>query len=230
VLAGPVDVCVAVPRLAVDRPFTYILTEDQGAGTGSLVSVPFHRRIVKGWVLGSPVQVPEGRLLPVRKVHSHVRFFDERMLRLYRWMGERYIAPLATIIERSHPPRVVGEEIGRDWAAVDAATPARSPSARSRGAPGGYAPRPTTIVLGPADIEGLLVDWMNELILLTEEGKACLAGLQVEVVGEDGLQARVDLVHCDPSPEGTELKAATYHQLAVRQVDDGWVAVVYFDV
>jgi protein archease len=131
---------------------------------------------------------------------------------------------LAEILDVARSPRVNGA------AAVDAATPARSPSARSRGAPGGYAPRPTTIVLGPADIEGLLVDWMNELILLTEEGKACLAGLQVEVVGEDGLQARVDLVHCDPSPEGTELKAATYHQLAVRQVDDGWVAVVYFDV
>jgi SHS2 domain-containing protein len=86
------------------------------------------------------------------------------------------------------------------------------------------------IMLGPTDIEALLVDWLNELILLTEEGRACVADVHVHAVSEEGLQARVDLVDCDPPPEGTELKAATYHQLSVRQTGDGWVAVVYFDV
>jgi SHS2 domain-containing protein len=83
---------------------------------------------------------------------------------------------------------------------------------------------------GSTDIEALLVDWMNELILLTEEGKGCLVGVQVEQVSNEGLLADVELTECDPPPEGTELKAATYHQLSVRQTDDGWVAVVYFDV
>jgi primosomal protein N' (replication factor Y) (superfamily II helicase) len=105
-----VDVCVAIPRLEVDRPFTYLLEEQHEAGTGSLVTVPFHGRSVKGWVLGPANEVPEGRLLAIRKVQSPIRFFDERMLRLLRWMSERYIAPLATVIERSYPPRVVSEE------------------------------------------------------------------------------------------------------------------------
>jgi primosomal protein N' (replication factor Y) len=132
-----VDVCVAVPRLAVDRPFTYLLKEEDLAGVGSLVTVPFHGRSVRGWVLGPARDVPDGRVLPIRKVHSQVRFFDERMLRVLRWISERYIAPLATVIERSHPPRVVSEEVVEsDRAAVDAATPTRSPSARSWGAPG----------------------------------------------------------------------------------------------
>jgi len=131
---------------------------------------------------------------------------------------------LAEILDVGRSAPVIGA------AAVDAATPTRSPAARSRGAPGGYAPRPTTIVLGPADIEALLVDWMNELILLTEEGKACVAAVQVDTVREDALQARVDLVDCDPLPEGTDLKATTYHQLSVREVADGWEATVYFDV
>jgi primosomal protein N' (replication factor Y) (superfamily II helicase) len=109
-LSGPVDVCVAVPRLAVDRPFTYLLPADAGAGTGSLVSVPFHGRAVRGWVLGPAVDVPSGRVLPVRTVRSPVRFFDAAILDLLRWVSERYIAPLATVIERSHPPRVVSEE------------------------------------------------------------------------------------------------------------------------
>ena len=83
---------------------------------------------------------------------------------------------------------------------------------------------------GATDIEALLVDWLNELIVLTEEGRSCVAGLHVQEVSEEGLQADVLLIDCDPPPEGTELKAATYHQLSVRQTDDGWVAVVYFDV
>jgi SHS2 domain-containing protein len=52
----------------------------------------------------------------------------------------------------------------------------------------------------------------------------------VESVSEQGLKAGVELAECDPVPEGTELKAATYHQLSVRPTEDGWEATVYFDV
>lgn len=131
---------------------------------------------------------------------------------------------LAEILDVARRTRVNGA------AAVDAGTPTRSPSARSRGAPAGCAPRPTRIVLEATDVEALLVDWMNELILPTEEGKACLADVHVESVSDEGLQAEVVVTDCETPPEGTELKAATYHQLSVRQDDDGWVAVVYFDV
>jgi primosomal protein N' (replication factor Y) (superfamily II helicase) len=99
-----------VPRLALDRPFTYLLGQEQEAGVGSLVSVPFHGRTVAGWILGPASEVPSGRLLPIRNVRSEVRFFDRSMLALLRWVADRYIAPLANVIERSHPPRVVGEE------------------------------------------------------------------------------------------------------------------------
>ncbi len=81
------------------------------AATGSLVSVPFHGRTVKGWVLGPASEdVPAERLRPIRKLQSRIRFFDDSLLALFRWISERYIAPLSTVIERSHPPRVVGEE------------------------------------------------------------------------------------------------------------------------
>ncbi len=72
--------------------------------------MPFHGRTVKGWILGPAAEPPSGRLLPIRKVRSTIRFFDRRMLELLRWVSERYIAPLSTVIERSHPPRVAGEE------------------------------------------------------------------------------------------------------------------------
>lgn len=102
-------VAVAVPRLELDRPFTYLLPEGVEAPTGALVSVPFHGRTVRGWVLGPTDDVPD-RVLPVRRVLSPVSLFDQRSLLLYRWVADRYLAPLASVIERAHPPRVAGEE------------------------------------------------------------------------------------------------------------------------
>lgn len=99
-----------------------------------------------------------------------------------------------------------------------------------RGAQANEALPPSPITLTASDLEALLVEWMNELILLTEEGRACIAGVQVESVADGSLKARVDLADCDPVPDGTELKAATYHQLSVREIDGGWEATVFFDV
>ena len=108
-LSGPVAVCVDRPVLSLDRPFTYDLPEELAAGVGSLVQVPFHGRHVRGWVLGPTDDVPV-RMLRVRRVISPVPAFDESRLELFRWMRERYLAPLATVIERAVPPRVAGEE------------------------------------------------------------------------------------------------------------------------
>jgi len=95
--------------LSLDRPFTYELDEGLGAGIGSLVQVPFHGRLVRGWVLGPSEEVPD-RMLRVKKAVSTVRFFDPSMLEVLRWVSERYVAPLASVIERSYPPRVASEE------------------------------------------------------------------------------------------------------------------------
>ncbi|HEV3474571.1 MAG TPA: hypothetical protein VG602_04325 [Actinomycetota bacterium] len=104
-------VAVDLPRLELDRPFTYRLPEDRAPGTGLLVSVPFHGRTVHGWVLGPTDDVP-ARILPVRRVLSAIPLFDERSLALYRWMSERYVVPLSLVIRRAHPPRVATEETG----------------------------------------------------------------------------------------------------------------------
>ena len=112
-LSGPVDVCIDRPLLSLDRPFTYDLPAEMDAGVGSLVQVPFHGRATRGWVLG-PTEDRPPRMLAVKKVVSRIRFFDERQLALFRWVGERYVAPLAAVIARAVPPRVASEEVERD--------------------------------------------------------------------------------------------------------------------
>lgn len=109
VLSGPVTVCIDRPLLALDRPFTYELPEELGAGLGSVVQVPFHGRATRAWVLGETDDVPE-RMLRVRRLVTTVRSFDEPSLALFRAMSERYVAPLATVIGRAVPPRVASEE------------------------------------------------------------------------------------------------------------------------
>lgn len=112
-LSGPVGVCVDRPLLSLDRPFTYDLPPELGAGVGSLVQVPFHGRATRGWVLGPIDDLPK-RMLEIKKVVSPVRFFDERQLELFRWVSERYVAPLAAVIARAVPPRVASEEVAWD--------------------------------------------------------------------------------------------------------------------
>ncbi|MGA9162108.1 MAG: hypothetical protein WB297_14750 [Actinomycetota bacterium] len=123
VLRGPVSVCIDRPLLALDRPFTYDLPEELGAGIGSPVQVPFHGRLTRAWVLGATDDVPE-RMLRVRRVVSTAHAFDERSLALFMALRERYVVPLATVIGRAVPPRVASEELGRG---------ARPPDARPEG-------------------------------------------------------------------------------------------------
>lgn len=107
-LAGPVEVCVDRPVLGLDRPFTYDLPAALGATVGSIVQVSFHGRRVHGWVLGPTDPVP--RMQPVKGLLSPIPAFDVEMLPYLRWISERYVAPLAAIIDRAVPPRVAGEE------------------------------------------------------------------------------------------------------------------------
>ena len=83
-----------------------------------LVQVPFHGRAVRGWVLGPTDDVPR-RVLAVKKAVSPTRWFDEDGLALCRWVSERYVAPLAAVLERATPPRVAAEEVGRRSASPD---------------------------------------------------------------------------------------------------------------
>jgi SHS2 domain-containing protein len=89
---------------------------------------------------------------------------------------------------------------------------------------------PAEVAVGPADLGGVLVDWLQEVLWLHESRHAALAGVRVDRAGEDGAAGRVTLASPGGPFDGTPVKAVTYHQLRVAPDGAGWLAEVYLDV
>jgi SHS2 domain-containing protein len=87
---------------------------------------------------------------------------------------------------------------------------------------------PEALAVAGDDPGGLLVDWLNEILWLLEVRQAAVAGVRVRRVG--GGRASGELALTGGPPDGTTVKAATFHQLLVEPADGGWVAEVYLDV
>jgi SHS2 domain-containing protein len=82
------------------------------------------------------------------------------------------------------------------------------------------------------DIEALLVAWLSEL------NYRCITDLElygkflINEISPTAVRATVRGEKIDPARHviQTEIKAVTYHELYVRQVENGWEAQVIFDV
>ena len=98
---------------------------------------------------------------------------------------------------------------------------------------GGWDPGPgdrTEVVLEPADLGGLLVDWLNELLYIQDTRDIVFTKLDLGKVDEDGLRAGIGTKPRETTLEGTAVKAATFHRLKVVNDKGGWTAQVYLDV
>jgi SHS2 domain-containing protein len=84
--------------------------------------------------------------------------------------------------------------------------------------------------LDAADVGGLLVDWLNEVLFLIDSRAGYVADVLVDRASESWVAGRLGIIDGAGAPEGTELKAATYHRLSVARDGDGWAATVFFDV
>ena len=81
------------------------------------------------------------------------------------------------------------------------------------------------------DPGALLVDWLNEVLWLAETRQAAVAGVRVERVGAGVASGSVVLDPGGPAPDGTFVKAVTYHRLRVEpDPEGGWLVEVYLDV
>lgn len=194
-MGRPVAVAVDLPRLELDRPFTYLLPDDAEAPVGSVVSVPFHGRTVHGWVLGETEDVPS-RVLPVRRVLSSEPVFDERGLALFAWMRDRYVVPLSVAIDRAVPPRVASEEGG---------SPSRAPQLE------GPSPRVLGGYEGGGELAAACRDGGGAFVvrpLAGDEAAVCVESVLATVAG--GRDAVVVIPEVEPLPKAaaTVLEAA----------------------
>ena len=89
-----------------------------------------------------------------------------------------------------------------------------------------------TIELGPApDLGALLVDWLGEVLYHQDARDSLITSVEVMSIGDHGLRGRIGVrPRGDEVPEGTPVKAVTYHQLVVELRDGVWTAQVFFDI
>ncbi len=84
-----------------------------------------------------------------------------------------------------------------------------------------------SLELTAPDVETLLVDWLNELLYLSECHHFGFVGATFHTLNETTLQAEVQ---GGPWPGYTSyVKAATFHNLAIRRTADGYETELVFD-
>jgi SHS2 domain-containing protein len=84
-----------------------------------------------------------------------------------------------------------------------------------------------TIEFSGDDAESCLVSFLHELIYLCESEEAGFDSVAITMVGNHG---RAELGGARLAIRGKEIKAVTYHNLAVRQTSNGLEATLVFDV
>ncbi|MBN1491456.1 MAG: archease [Phycisphaerae bacterium] len=89
-----------------------------------------------------------------------------------------------------------------------------------------------TIELSAGDAEELFHDWLAEALFRLEAHRCVLRNVRFETVSETAVRAQVDAVPFDRqrSEFDREVKAVTYHELAVTRTHDEWTASVVLDI
>lgn len=78
--------------------------------------------------------------------------------------------------------------------------------------------------------EELFINWLNELLSLSQAKGLIFNEFIIEKMDEKYIEARVSGFGMSAYWVNVEIKAATYHQLSVKKVAQGWQAEVIFDV
>ena len=82
------------------------------------------------------------------------------------------------------------------------------------------------------DVEALAVDFLSEVLGVIQGEHFMLASVRVSKMSENSVTAELVGLPYDPARHeiATEVKAVTYHQLAVKQVGPAWTARVILDL
>ena len=89
-----------------------------------------------------------------------------------------------------------------------------------------------SIDLTATDLEDLLVQWLSELLYLYDTQRLLCCAFTITTLQPRALSATVagELFDATRHPIDTEIKAVTYHQLAIESLGTHWQARVIFDL
>jgi SHS2 domain-containing protein len=96
---------------------------------------------------------------------------------------------------------------------------------------GGDVCRTVRIRARDADLENMMVRWLSELLYVFESEGLLLSRFDVRKLTSDALEADVAGERFNPDHHAVklEIKAVTYHDMAVNQVEGVWHVRVIFD-
>lgn len=77
--------------------------------------------------------------------------------------------------------------------------------------------------------EELLVDWLNEILFLQETEGAVFRSFEVRNLTDREIRAVISGGKAAPGT-GPEIKAATYHDLYIKETSSGWEAHIILDI
>jgi SHS2 domain-containing protein len=86
------------------------------------------------------------------------------------------------------------------------------------------------IKLKSDDREQLFINWLNELLSLSATKELIFSDFQIHKLDRNNLDATLIGRAIKGYKVNTEIKAATYHELKLKQDKSGWEAEVIFDV
>ena len=82
------------------------------------------------------------------------------------------------------------------------------------------------------DLEDLMVNWLRELLYLHQVKRMLLKRFEILELDDGKLKGRVSGEKYDERRHNIlrEVKAVTYHDLEVKEINGGWMTKVIFDV
>jgi len=116
---------------------------------------------------------------------------------------------------------------GRDMAEL-LENAARAMHAWDEPRPAGEPSETREIEVEADDCESLLVKWLNEILYLEQAHQFVCERFHIDELKNHRLRARIETRECNRSD--THIKAATFHNLKIRETSEGLEAEVVLDV
>ena len=83
------------------------------------------------------------------------------------------------------------------------------------------------VQLKSSDQKALLVDWLSELLYLSDTKDVCYNKFDFEELTDEKLVA---IAYGRRVKAKEDIKAVTYHGLEIKKTEEGWQAVILFDI